>query len=659
MANYYPAISKAIAALPDPTIEARQQVYDRAFDALSRYLKNAQPPLTEEEMQRELAVFADIVKQIEVEFAVDSAIDAATNSETNSVKGDEAHPVGQPQPPSVVPIVLPPDMTSDATNRPALITSVAATIGMRAHIRANSFKSIFLVVGFPFVLPFVVFCVVFLPLGLIGDREAFHAAQVASIIALVASLVITLVWLPIAYFINQWIIDRATGARLLTRSDDVRVWRLLETLCTQCEIRMPTLRVIETGELNAYASGLSEATYSVTVTKGLMATLNDAELEGVLAHELTHIINRDVRLTVVATILVGVIPLMETIFIRGFWYFMNGLSKLYQGIFTILPLPGAVLMIRIGYGLTFILGQAFAIIVGSTGYLCSLILNFSLSRRREFMADVGAVSMTNNADAMISALRKISGHSDIPATFANMREMFFDNPRLAGFEGFFATHPSIESRINALLPFSGSHANEQRAGSPPSEGSWSDRAPDFMGAGFLICAIATMCVVMLTAKSEGSGPSHELSRPYQQAVVAPSPRPIRAPISSSSAQPFVNADTRAATPTAVIPSTRSPPSVAQSVPYLASSGPSFDCAKAARPDERRICNTPILAALDVLDTQAFRQALQINHDATLAAGRQFISARRACLNAVNCISARQSAVLKIYRALGATVELPR
>jgi heat shock protein HtpX len=262
---------------------------------------------------------------------------------------------------------------------------------------------------------------------------------------------------------------------------------------------MPQLRVIETHELNAYASGLSKATYSVTVTKGLMATLDDAELEAVLAHELTHILNRDVRLTVVAAILVGIVPIMETIFVRGFWYLINGFSKLYQGIFTILPLPGAILIIRLAYGLCFLAGTCFAAVVGSIGRFFSLLLNFSLSRRREFMADAGAIAITNDADAMISALRKISGHSDIPTALPNVREMFFDNPQLAGFKGFFATHPSIQSRIDALLPYARNCSIDRRPGFSPAR-VWTDTVADVFGIGLLVCAIATMTYLAFTAR---------------------------------------------------------------------------------------------------------------------------------------------------------------
>ena len=370
MADYYSLLADAFARLPQSTPETRYRLYERTRQLLLTHLQNSRRALTAAEIEHQLAVFDSAFAQIETQFAIDAALRTS-----RSHSGANTPPVREESLSTVVP-ASPAEPFEDHGVNESERPAIAAT-GLRVHIRNNSLKSVFLIVGFPFVLPFVVFCIVFCPLALFGSLQAFHTARVASLIVLIATLGMTVVWLPIAYFINQWIIDRATGARLLTRSDDVRVWKLLEELCTRHGMPMPMLRVIETNELNAYASGLTEAAYSVTVTEGLMATLNDAELEGVLAHELTHILNRDVRLTVVAAILVGIVPIMESIFVRGFWYLMNGFSKLYEVIFTVLPLPGAALMIKVAYGLCFIAGKCFAILVGTIGHFCTLLLNFS------------------------------------------------------------------------------------------------------------------------------------------------------------------------------------------------------------------------------------------------------------------------------------------
>ncbi len=132
-------------------------------------------------------------------------------------------------------------------------------------------------------------------------------------IAIAASLV----WWGIAFFAHQGIIDATTGAHVLDRRSNPRVWNLLENLCISRGITMPTLRIIDTDARNAFASGIREKHYSITVTRGLVESLDDAELEAVLAHELTHIRNRDVQLLVIAAVFVGIISLVGDLLIRS------------------------------------------------------------------------------------------------------------------------------------------------------------------------------------------------------------------------------------------------------------------------------------------------------------------------------------------------------
>ena len=125
------------------------------------------------------------------------------------------------------------------------------------------------------------------------------------------------IWWAIAWFANQGIIDAITGARPVDRKSEPRLWNLLENLCISRGITMPTLRIIETPQRNAFASGIRERQYSVTVTRGLMDALDDAELEAVLAHELTHIRNRDVQLLVISAVFVGIISLVGELVVRS------------------------------------------------------------------------------------------------------------------------------------------------------------------------------------------------------------------------------------------------------------------------------------------------------------------------------------------------------
>src|SRR5262249_17267571 len=161
-------------------------------------------------------------------------------------------------------------------------------------------------------------------------------------------------------------------------------YNLLENLCISRGIPMPRLQIIETDVLNAYASGMSEKNYRVAVTRGLLNTLDDNELEAVLAHELTHIRNGDVQLMVVAVIIAGVITLFGEVVFRGL-----GRARWTSG--------------RSSGGGKGKGGGAIAIVIAlviiAIAWFLSLVIRFALSRSREYLADAGSVELTKNPDA--------------------------------------------------------------------------------------------------------------------------------------------------------------------------------------------------------------------------------------------------------------------
>jgi heat shock protein HtpX len=234
-------------------------------------------------------------------------------------------------------------------------------------------------------------------------------------------------------------IDAITGGHVVTRREEPRIYNLLENLCISRGIPMPALRVAEEAPLNAFATGLNEKQYSITVTRGLIDRLDDAEIEAVLAHELTHIRNGDVRMMVIAVIIAGVISffgeLVFRLFFRASFYRGRGGGDRKGGV-------GVAIIIAI------------SLIVLS--WILSVVIRFSLSRKREYLADAGAVELTRNPDAMVSALRKIEGRGELPDATSAVMEMCVDNPR-SGFTDLFATHPSIDDRVKALVDFAGGH----------------------------------------------------------------------------------------------------------------------------------------------------------------------------------------------------------
>src|SRR4029077_1584279 len=128
-----------------------------------------------------------------------------------------------------------------------------------------------------------------------------------------------IIWIAIAYKFHQKMIDAVTGAQPVNRQQEPRLYNLLENLCISRGITMPTLRIADDDALNAFATGLNEKQYSITVTRGLINALNDKEIEAVLGHELTHIRNGDVRMLVIAVVIAGVISFFGELIFRIFF----------------------------------------------------------------------------------------------------------------------------------------------------------------------------------------------------------------------------------------------------------------------------------------------------------------------------------------------------
>lgn len=255
----------------------------------------------------------------------------------------------------------------------------------------------------------------------------------------------TLLWILIAYKFHQSIIDAVTGGRTVTRQEQPRLYNLLENLCISRGITMPKLKVMESDALNAFAAGLNERQYAITVTTGLLDHLNDAEIESVLGHELVHIRNGDVRLMVIAVIIAGVIAFFAELFFRMLFYSGFG----WRG------RRSRDSDERRGSG-----GAAVALLIAialiALAWILSIAVRLALSRTRELLADAGSVELTKNPDAMIMALRKIEGRGELPGATSAIMEMCVDNPR-EGFADLFATHPSIARRVEALVKFAGGH----------------------------------------------------------------------------------------------------------------------------------------------------------------------------------------------------------
>lgn len=327
-----------------------------------------------------------------------------------------------------------------------------AAYGLYTHIASNKTRSILLLGGLFLLVYVMVFAGALIAEAVSNSQRPFDDYIVLATRDLIQAFpyatIGSALWIVIAYFFNQSIIDAVTGGHEVTRQEQPRLYNLLENLCISRGIPMPKLKIVDSPALNAFASGLNRSQYSVTVTTGLLNALNDREMEAVLGHELTHIRNGDVQLMVVAVIIAGVIGFVAELFFRMFFNSSWNLSgggrssssssdgdKKGGGAFAVILL--AVALIGLAWGL-------------------SLVVRFALSRSREFLADAGSVELTKDPDAMISALRKIEGRGELPGATSAVMEMCIDNPR-EGFVDLFATHPSVDSRVKALVKYAGGH----------------------------------------------------------------------------------------------------------------------------------------------------------------------------------------------------------
>lgn len=327
---------------------------------------------------------------------------------------------------------------------------IATSVGLKTHIWNNNLRCIILLALYPLILMGMVWLIgVFLGSLQQGPRYSINQPFNQTLqahgdfsFAFANRLLIEFwpmilaavsIWFLIAWFFHTSMIRGLCHSHPVSRQEEPELYNLLENLCISQGVPMPRLEIIETHARNAFASGIDQKSYSITVTRGLMNSLARDELEGVLAHELAHIMNRDVRLLIVTVIFTGMFGFAAQLvwsMVRHQVFFTSGRRDNNGGaIFVIL---GIALILWLGY-------------------LATLFMRFALSRRREYMADAGAVEMTKNPEAMMRALMRIAGRDRIPQSTDDIALMCIENH--VPFLGLFATHPPIKTRIRAIAQF--------------------------------------------------------------------------------------------------------------------------------------------------------------------------------------------------------------
>jgi heat shock protein HtpX len=270
--------------------------------------------------------------------------------------------------------------------------------------------------------------------ALFGNVEA---AIPSIIIALVVSCVMALV----GYYSGPSAVLAVSGARPVSREEDPQLYNIVEELSLATGLPMPALYMIDTDAMNAFATGRNPQTASVAVTRGLRERLNREELQGVIAHELSHVLDFDIRFMTLMAVLVGVVVLLSDIGLRSmFWG--GGRRDRDSGGRGSNPL--AIIMVIV------------AIVLAILAPIFAKLIQLAVSRQREYLADASAARITRYPEGLARALEKLAA-DDHELTTANgatahlyITEPLMARGRRAGGAGMWSSHPPIEERIERL-----------------------------------------------------------------------------------------------------------------------------------------------------------------------------------------------------------------
>ncbi|MDD5146398.1 MAG: M48 family metallopeptidase [Candidatus Pacebacteria bacterium] len=241
----------------------------------------------------------------------------------------------------------------------------------------------------------------------------------------------------VSYWYSDKIVFVMTGAKPIAEQDNQQLFHLVENLCIASGLMMPKIYVMPEAQPNAFATGRDEKHAALAVTVGLLQKLEKVELEGVIAHELSHIKNRDTLVQTVAVVLVGIIAVLSDLFLRmSFWGSRNRDSEDRGSL-------GAILILV-------------ALVAAVLAPIAATLIQLAISRKREFLADASGALMTRYPDGLARALEKIA-NDQTPMRMANSStaHLFISSPfkgkqKTSWFVKLFMTHPPVEERIAAL-----------------------------------------------------------------------------------------------------------------------------------------------------------------------------------------------------------------
>lgn len=291
---------------------------------------------------------------------------------------------------------------------------------MYSQIDSNKRKSFFLI---------AIFIVVVVLLGWFFGRLLGYGYW-----GLIIALIISWLMALFSYYRGDKVALWSAGAKEIEKNDNPYTWRLIENLCITAGLPMPRVYIIPDAALNAFATGRDPKHASIALTAGIVDALEKSELEGVIAHELSHVKNYDIRIMTIVIVLAGTLALLADFFLRSqFWGFGRRRDRDDGGLGVILLIAGIILAIL--------------------APIAANLIQLAISRKREFLADASGALLTRYPQGLANALAKISTHSNIRRASGATAHLYIANP-FAGSGKFlgklFSTHPPIEERIAAL-----------------------------------------------------------------------------------------------------------------------------------------------------------------------------------------------------------------
>lgn len=267
-----------------------------------------------------------------------------------------------------------------------------------------------------------------LALGYVFDRAYGGDGYGGLFLGIIISLVTT----SVSYFHGDKIALSVSGAQPIFKEENRYVWNMVENLCITAGLPTPKIYIMNDPSINAFATGRKPELASIAITTGAIEKLKNEELEGVLAHELSHIQNYDIRFMMLVAVLVGAVSIMANIFLRGGMFRRRSNDREGGDALAIFAIVGVVLAIL--------------------SPLIAQLIKLAVSRKREYLADASGALLTRFPDGLATALEKIQAeNTPLQKANASTAHLFFANPFTGkNLAGLFSTHPPIEDRIKKL-----------------------------------------------------------------------------------------------------------------------------------------------------------------------------------------------------------------